>query len=124
MKVYLITSMLLLWIVGYVSAQQEASKIKGVWLAKENDNALIELFQEDDGKWIGKIITSDARESIGKKIFINGVYNHEDNMWEGILIKPDNGLEVSATISLVTDQKIKIVGQKYFLTKTFFWLKQ
>ncbi|WP_338813118.1 hypothetical protein V9L05_17415 [Bernardetia sp. Wsw4-3y2] len=97
-------------------------QITGKWFAKEIDNSIIEVSKNSNQKWQGKIIKSDNKETIGKTIFL-AEYQSKDKNYTGTLYKPDGDIEVAATLTLLSSQKLKVVGKKFFMSKTFYFTK-
>ncbi len=122
LKFYLTLLTLLLVAQTKVLAQTIESKISGTWYCEEMNMSKISLYKKADGYWYAKITASDAKENIGKTIIERAQYNAKDNALYGTLVRPGNGMQVNATITLESNNKIKIVGKKWMITKTFYWI--
>ncbi|NJO00423.1 MAG: DUF2147 domain-containing protein [Bacteroidia bacterium] len=122
---YLIATFISLFLSLATFAQSPSGEnaVKGIWAATEMNNSQIEIYKAQDGLWYGKILKSDDAKTIGKLIFREGKYDATSKKWVGKLIKPDNGMTLTAELSLEPNDKLKVKGSKYFMTKTFYWAK-
>lgn len=113
----------LLILISSVSNEQSPS-ISGKWFASEMDNSTIQFEIGDDGILIGKVIDSDVAEYIGKTIFEKGIYDDEKQTWEGTAYALKRNITIRGSLSLVDPNQLKLVGRKYFLTKTFYMIRK
>ena len=97
--------------------------ILGIWKATEMENSTIEVYRNKDGLIYGKIISSDEQDFIDKLVLKKAKYDPEDNVWRGEIYSLKKDMTIDVTLSLISDKKLKIVGKKYFVTKTFYWEK-
>ena len=100
---------------------QNSNTIIGVWKATDLNNSIIELYKGKDGLLFGKIIDSDEKAWIDKVIFTNGKYDSKEDHWQGNLYSLKRKVTIGATLSLASKNKLKVVGKKFFMTKTFYW---
>lgn len=98
-------------------------EIKGKWIARDLDNAVIQIYKENN-LYFGKIIKSDIDDYIGKIILKNLKYNDSSKSWEGTIYSPKRKMDINGTLSLESENQLKVVGRKYFLTKTFYWVRK
>ena len=106
-----------------LNAQSIESQVVGIWNTEDGDNSKIKMYQAQDGTWVGKIIETDVTRSIGKFLFVEGVLNQEDNTIEGTIIIPDKEWRISTTLSIESPDVLTVLGQKFLLSKTFYWKK-
>lgn len=106
-----------------LSAQTLEDQVVGVWNTEDGDNSKIEMYKSQNGTWVGKIISTDVTRSIGKFLFVEGVFNDEENVIEGTIIIPDKEWRISTTISMEDPGVLIVLGQKFLLSKTFYWKK-
>lgn len=104
-------------------AQQHTSKISGIWYAEEMDQSTIKVYKAKNGFWYAKITQSAESKYVDKVIFEKGKYDTKNQTYAGTMIHPKNDLKIQAKISVVNDQKLKVVGRKMLITKTFYWIK-
>ncbi|MEM1121788.1 MAG: DUF2147 domain-containing protein [Bacteroidota bacterium] len=97
------------------------STIVGVWKAEALDHSSIELYEAEDGLLYGKIVDSSKKAWIGEVIFSKGTYDAKAKHWQGELYSLKRKMTIAATLSLESDKKLKVVGKKFFMTKTFYW---
>ncbi|MEM9930979.1 MAG: hypothetical protein AAF840_14250, partial [Bacteroidota bacterium] len=95
--------------------------ITGIWKASEMENSTIQVYQADDGLIYGKIIDSDKKEWIGEVILKKVVYDTSEQKWKGEIKSLQRNMTINATLSLQPDGQLKLVGKKYFMSKTFYW---
>ncbi len=94
--------------------------VVGKWHAEDLDNSVIKIYKESN-LLFGKIIASDKAEYIGQMVLKSFKYNQKDTRWEGTIYSPKRKMEINGTLSLESPDKIKLVGRKYLMTKTFYW---
>lgn len=104
-------------------AQLIETKISGNWYCEEMDKSTIQVYKEKDGYWYGKIAASDVKSNVGKIILDKFKFNPKENTMTGTMIRPSNGMEINATVSMESDTKLKVVGKKLIVTKTFYWVR-
>lgn len=106
-----------------LSAQSFEETVLGVWSTGDGDNSKVQFYKTAEGFWEGKIIETDVTRSIGKMLFVEGVYHDDKEELKGVLIHPDSGLRVSGTLTLESARKMKVFARKLFIFKTFYWDK-
>ena len=102
-------------------ASANPDAILGKWLAKDLDNSIIQVKSQEDGSVVGTIIESSNEAYLGVKILYDCKYIAEAGHYKSVIYSPARKMEIDATISLESDKKLKVVGRKLFLTKTFYW---
>jgi len=88
------------------------------------ENSTIQIYREKDNQIYAKIIKSDDAELIDHMVLERMIYNPAKKVWQGTISSPRRPIEVDGTITLISNDKLKLVGKKYFLTKTFYWTKK
>lgn len=99
------------------------SGIVGNWQAADIENATVKVYKDENGYYYGKIIKCDRIEWIGEFILKKVKYEAENNEWKGELHSLARDATIDVRISLESQRKLKLVGKKFFMTKTFFWEK-
>ena len=122
-KIRVILLLLLSLLFSAVTYSQNAEKIMGIWKATDLENANIKLYKAKNGKFYGKVIDSEQKELIDKLVVTGLVYHEEDNVWKGEIHSLKRGITVDAEFSLEDDDTLKLVGTKFFMTKTFYWYR-
>ena len=97
--------------------------ILGTWKAADLENSIIEVYEDKDGFLYGKIIESDKKEWINEVILKKVKYAPKDKVWMGEIYSLKRKMTVKVTISLESNKKLKLIGKKFFMTKTFYWEK-
>jgi len=97
------------------------NEILGNWFSEDVGNGTIEIYQDTKGVLFGKIIKSDKKGLAGKVILRNLKYQEAEKRWSGQLFNPDRGQPINVTITKTDNGKLKLIGKKYFFTKTMLW---
>lgn len=94
----------------------------GKWRSIEDSGKQVEFFHGADNLYHGKVINS-VNKSIpnGHLLFKNGVYVPADHTIKGFLSSPGRSLEIDATIIFITQDKLKVIGRTFLITKTLFF---
>lgn len=103
-------------------AANDASII-GNWKAPDLENSTIQVYKSNDGYFYGKIIESDKPEWVDEVILKKVKYFPEDEVWKGKIYSLKRKMSIDVTINLETENKLKLVGKKLFMTKTFYWTR-
>jgi len=99
------------------------SSILGTWKAAELENSTIEVYEGKDGYIYGKIIESDQKDWIDEVILKKVKYDATKKTWEGIVYSLRMYFNVDVVMSLESEKKLKIVGTKWYMSKTFYWTR-
>lgn len=98
-----------------------APDILGTWKADQLENSTIEVYQADDGYIYGKIIDSDQKSWIGEVILKKVKYDPKKKEWVGKVYSLRMYFSVDATLTLEGSEKLKLVGRRFYMSKTFYW---
>jgi len=93
----------------------------GVWYAPENNNSTIEITQDKKGEITAVIIDSDEKAGIGHVLITDGKYDSDKNEIKCTLHRAGSSMKVGTTITKESNEKIKVVGKKFLMKKTFYW---
>jgi hypothetical protein len=108
---------------GYLSAQSATSLI-GKWHAKNDPSKQVEFTKLADGKIEGKAINSkDKKLPNGHTMFQNFSYDAKTGTFKGKMQPPDAKFSIDATAYMETQDELKIVGKKLFMTKTLVFTR-
>ena len=97
--------------------------IIGVWKAPDMENSTIEVYKAQDGYIYGKIIDSDEQSWRDKIILQKVQYDAKDKVWKGEVYSLRMDTTVDVVITLESASKLKLVGTKFLMSKTFYWTK-
>ncbi|MEL6844002.1 MAG: hypothetical protein AAFP02_12400, partial [Bacteroidota bacterium] len=61
--------------------------------------------------WIGEVILKKAK------------YDPDQKAWVGIIYSLRMYFTVDAVLSLESDNRLKLVGTRWYMTKTFYWTR-
>ena len=127
MKIYIQRALICLSLALFaisLNAQSLEDQVAGTWNTEDGDSSVIKMYKSQDGTWVGKIISTDVTRSIGKFLFVEGVFNSEENIIEGTIIIPDKEWRIATTLSIEEPGVLTVLGQKFLLSKTFYWKKR
>ncbi|MEO1450099.1 MAG: hypothetical protein AAFV07_11260 [Bacteroidota bacterium] len=97
------------------------ASIVGIWEAPDLENSTIQVYQATDGFFYGKIIESDREDWIGEIILKETAYDPANQAWRGEIYSLRRFFTVDAVLTLESTNKLKLVGTKFFMSKTFYW---
>jgi hypothetical protein len=103
---------------------QVQKDILGKWRAAEDTSRQVEMYQAKDGLYYAKVInSSDKNAKNGHNLLQKLVYDAQKNTFKGKLVPPEKGIEIDATASFDSANKLKVVSKKFFITKTFYFIR-
>jgi len=115
--------MLMFFFLLFTFTTTAQDQIIGNWFSKEMKNATIQVYQADDGFIYGKLIDCDKEEWIGETILKKVTYDESKQAWTGEIYSLERKMTINATFTMASEEKLKLVGKKFFMTKTFYWKK-
>lgn len=113
-----------LFLITTANAQNHEEAILGKWYAEDMDQSVIEVVQVNDGSYEGIINSSARAEFVGKKVIYRFRYDQNDNSYAGTIYSTARDMELDGVIKIEDNRKLKITGKKFFMTKTFYWLRK
>ncbi len=116
----LITTLIITISMAFNIAKQD---IIGNWKATEMENSTINVYKADDGHIYGKIIESNRKDWVGELILKKVKYYSDDKVWKGEVYSLERKMSIDVTLNLENQNKLKIVGKKFLMTKTFYWIR-
>lgn len=102
----------------------KSQSILGKWLAKDMKNSTIQIDQDDTGKLLGVIASSDNVDWVGMIILTEVKHIEKEEVWTGKLYSPLRKTDVNVTMEPTSEHTLKVVGKKYLFKRTFYWNKQ
>ena len=106
------------------AAQTGNESITGTWYAEELDQSVIEVVTLEDGSYEGVIKSSSKADYVSHKVLYDFEYDVEKNHFAGTISSAARNMELDGTIVLEEDGRLKLVGKKFFMTKTFYWVRK
>ena len=103
------------------AAQTSTGSITGTWYAEELDQSVIEVVRLKDGNYEGVIQSSSKEEYVGHKVIYDFEYDPEENHYTGTISSAARNIKLDGTLVLEEDGRLKLVGKKFVMTKTFYW---
>lgn len=98
---------------------QTASTIFGQWKDEKEPDRQMEFYLDKDGLYYAKIINSKNKEMINGQVLVKKLkYDEVSKTFRGFMSPPDANLELNATVTIVTNDKLKIVAKKLVMSKT------
>ena len=103
---------------------QTPSIIIGNWKDEKEPDRQMEFYLDKNGFYYAKIINSKRKEMPNGKILIKELkYDELSNTFKGVMSPPDATLELSATVTMTTKDKLKIVAKKLVISKTIHLMR-
>jgi uncharacterized protein (DUF2147 family) len=100
-----------------IAFSQTKNDIVGKWKDEKATDKQLEIYLGKDGKYYGKEI------STGKLILNGATYNEKKKTFSGKMTPPDANMTMNATISLESVDKFKIIGKKFIMSKTIYFVR-
>lgn len=104
-----------------VSAQSKKTGITGMWYAEEMEQSLIEVRQLPNGSYEGIIRSSGKESFVGHKVIYGFKYDEGEETYKGTISSASRNITLDGTIALEGEDKLKITGKKYLMSRTFYW---
>jgi Uncharacterized protein conserved in bacteria (DUF2147) len=99
---------------------QSTKTILGKWKGEEDASRQIEFYQEKDGSFSGKVINDNGKNpKNGHLIFKQLKYDEQSHTYKGQMMPPDAKLSINATLTFSDNNRLEVVGKKFFMTKVF-----
>lgn len=103
---------------------QTAKSILGRWKDEANPTMQTEFYAQADGQFYGKLVNHTGNKlKNGFIVFRNITWNEQAKIFNGTLIKPEDGSEFNVTIVLTNDDRFTFRVKKLFMTKTFQFVR-
>ncbi len=115
-----------LWICFFMGSQvlyaQNVHAILGKWKNLDEGKAMqLEIYLGQDGYYYGKIINDNNQPSKNGTIALKTLqYDAAMGSYKGAMQPPDSKMEINITATLLGNNKLKMVGKKLFMSKTFY----
>ncbi len=103
-------------------AQNVEEKFIGNWFAEGMQKSNIQVYKSTDGYFYGKIFKSENAKLVDRIIFVKGVINDLEKTLSGTIKTPE-GFDVAGKLFLENNSKLKLIGKKFLITRTYFWTK-
>lgn len=101
-------------------SMQNDQSILGKWKGEEDAARQIEFYQEKDGSFSGKVINDNGKNpKNGHLIFKQLKYDEQSHTYKGQMMPPDAKLSINATLTFSDNNRLEVVGKKFFMTKVF-----
>lgn len=98
---------------------QSASAIIGQWQDEKEPDRQMEFYLDKDGLYYAKTINSKRKEMINGQVLVKKLkFDEVSKTFKGTMSPPDANLELNATMTIVTNDKLKIVAKKLVMSKT------
>lgn len=121
MKSILLPIMMTLSVLCVHASIPSEDSILGIWNAPDLENMRIEIYKAEDGYIYGKIIESEEESWIDKIILKQVTYDPAQKSWKGQIYSLKVLMTVDVVLTLEDQHTLKLVGSRFWMTKTFFW---
>lgn len=105
-----------------ILSQTKPDDIIGKWYSEEMSQSTVNIYKTEKGEYEGKYISTKKAEHIGHRVFSEFKFNASEQLWVGITTT-GSGMVIKSKLYLLPDGKLKLVGKKYFITKTYLFKK-
>ncbi|MFM9838298.1 MAG: hypothetical protein ACKVOQ_08550 [Cyclobacteriaceae bacterium] len=103
---------------------QSASSIVGQWKDEKEPDRQMEFYQDKDGLYYAKTINSKKKEMVNGQVLVKKLkYDEASKTFKGTMSPPDANLELNATVTIVSNDKLKIVAKKLVMSKTIHLIR-
>lgn len=116
-----ISMFITLLFISFYSSGQSNKSIVGKWQDEKHPEKQIEIFEQSARIFFGKAIAIEKKEE--PFIFENLVWNEKTKSYQGILRNPDGHDKIMISILLVNPNRFVFVVKKFFLSKTFQFIR-
>lgn len=116
---------LLLLTLAQTTFSQTADWLLGNWKDLNDDSKVIQFFLSDDGMYYGKASgnSGDHKLAVGQILFHKCWFDSAKKTFKGTMQPPNADVILHATITFEDKNKIKVVVQKFLLSRTFYFIK-
>ncbi len=98
---------------------QTAQDIKGKWQGEDKAAKQMEILEDTNGQFYGKIINDTSKKSQnGHLILKKLVWDEKTKTFQGIINPPEIGQDLRVTLYFVNKDKLQFKVKKFFITKT------
>jgi hypothetical protein len=103
---------------------QTTSAIIGQWKDEKEPDRQMEFYLDKDGLYYAKTINSKKKEMANGQVLIKKLkYDEASKIFKGTMSPPDANLELNATVTIVANDKLKIVAKKLVMSKTIHLIR-
>lgn len=93
----------------------QGKSITGLWKDEDKQGVKIQIYHANDGAYYGKAV-----DSSGKIVLKKLIYNSLKKQYKGTMHPPNANIELNATLTQISADRIKITVRKLLLTKTMY----
>jgi hypothetical protein len=109
---------------AFAAFSQSASSIVGQWKDEKEPDRQMEFYQDKNGLYYAKTINSKKKEMVNGQVLVKKLkYDEASKTFKGTMSPPDANLELNATVTIVTNDKLKIVAKKLVISKTIHLIR-
>lgn len=103
---------------------QTASAIIGQWKDEKEPERQMEFYLDKDGLYYAKTINSKKKEMVNGQVLVKKLkYDEASKTFKGTMSPPDANLELNATVTIMSNDKLKIVAKKLVMSKTIYLVR-
>ena len=114
-------------IIGIKSFSQQINGdgIIGKWSNDGGDKQIqMEIYALKNNSYYGSIINDNSTPTKDGTIILKALnYDASTRTYKGIMHPPDATVELTVVASFVTNNRLKLVAKKFFMTKTIYLIK-
>ncbi len=120
-RIFFTTALLL----GVLAARaQTAATIVGQWRDEQKPERQREFYQDKDGLYYSKVINSQSKDMLNGQLLVKKMkYDDATKTFTGMMSPPNAKLELDATITVLSNDKLRIVAKKLLISKTIYLVR-
>lgn len=107
----------------FVSAQMPDAII-GKWTGEDKSEFISEIYLGKDNLYYSKVIKEGgSTKNAGKTVMKKLKYDEQSKTYVGTMNPPEKNIELNITVSIINNDKLKVVAKKFFITKTMYLIR-
>lgn len=114
------TAIFMLLLLGTLSLfAQTAQDIKGKWQGEDKAAKQMEIIDEANGQFYGKIINDASKKSQNGHLILKKLtWDEKTKTFQGFINPPEIGKDLHVTVSFISKDKLQFKVKNFFITKT------
>lgn len=98
---------------------QTAQDIKGKWQGEDKAAKQMEIFEDTNGLFYGKIINdTSVKSQNGHLILKKLAWDEKTKTFQGFINPPEIGKDLHVSLSFISKDKLQFKVENFFITKT------
>jgi hypothetical protein len=101
---------------------QAGKQITGNWKTLHTDKTLqMEIYLSENNLYYGKVSNDSSQASKNGTLILKALeYNETTKTYKGTMSPPGAGVDLSVTVTMENNDRIKIIAKKFLMSKTMY----